>query len=203
MKKTLLLSLLCLFSGIPHAFAEEKPFHATEIVNANFAQDFRLKDASGKMRTLADWRGKAVLIFFGYTHCPDVCPTTLLRIAQAVRQMGEAAQKLQVLFVTLDPARDTPDILREYTTAFHPDFIGLYTSPQETQELTHNFRIFYRINPGRNPNTYSIDHSVQTYVYDPKGHLRLAIGHDATAEDIAADLQKLLGIAQQNPKSSP
>jgi len=201
MKKTLFLFLLCLFSGMPRAFAEEKPFHATEIVDANFAQDFRLKDTNGKIRILADWRGKVVLLFFGYTHCPDVCPTTLLRIAQAVQQLGETAQKVQVLFVTLDPARDSPGVLREYATAFHPSFIGLYTSPQETQELTRNFRIFYRVNPGRSPKIYSIDHSVQTYVYDPKGRLRLAIGHDATAENIAADLKKLLKMTQnENPQ---
>ncbi|MDR3323032.1 MAG: SCO family protein [Zoogloeaceae bacterium] len=181
----------------PPSTPQDAPvFHAMEIRDPQQshpqAQDFRLKDAKGQERTLADWRGKAVLLFFGYVHCPDVCPTTLLRAAQAVALLGDNAERVQVLFVTLDPQRDTPEVLREYAPAFHPAFLGLYAAPEDTPKLARDFRVFYQINPGSTPNTYSIDHSVMTYVYDPQGRLRLSIGHDATPEEVAADIKKLL-----------
>ncbi|MDR2165773.1 MAG: SCO family protein [Zoogloeaceae bacterium] len=185
------LFFLC-FLGASAVFARET-FHAPEIESPAFARDFRLLDAGGKTRTLADWRGKVVLLFFGYAHCPDVCPTSLLRAAKAMTLLGPAAERVQVLFVTLDPKRDTPAVLREYTPAFHPSFIGLYASPQETPKLARDFRVFFRVNPGRAPDTYTIDHSVVTYAYDPMGKLRLAIGHDATPEEMAADIRTLLG----------
>lgn len=168
-------------------------FHATVLDNPQFAQDFRLKDPSGRERSLADWRGKVVLLFFGYTQCPDVCPTALSRAARVMELLGPDAARVQVLFVTLDPERDTPALLREYPPAFHPSFIGLYTSVEETAQVARHFRVFYKINPGSTPSTYTIDHSVITYAYDPEGKLRLAIGHDAPAEAVAQDIRTLLG----------
>ncbi|MCX8146459.1 MAG: SCO family protein [Azovibrio sp.] len=173
--------------------AQAPRFHATVLDNPGFAEDFRLQDPDGKERSLADWRGKVVLLFFGYTQCPDVCPTALSRAARVMELLGADADRVQVLFVTVDPARDTAELLKEYPTAFHPSFLGLRTSVEKTAEVAKQFRVFYRINPGSTPSTYTIDHSVTTYAYDPQGKLRLAIGHDATAEAVAEDIRTLLG----------
>lgn len=167
-------------------------FHATEVNNPQFARDFRLKDPEGRERSLADWRGQVVLIFFGYTQCPDVCPTALSRAARVMELLGSDAARVQVLFVTVDPERDTPELLREYVPAFHPSFLGLRTSPEDTPAVAKEFRVFYKINPGSTPSTYTIDHSVTTYAYDPEGRLRLAIGHDASPEFMAEDIRALL-----------
>jgi protein SCO1/2 len=155
-------------------------------------RNFRLTDADGKIRALADWRGKVVALFFGYTHCPDACPTSLARAARAVRLLGAEGKKVQVIFVTLDPARDTPAVLREYPVAFHPDFLGLYVPTAQTPAMARAFRVFYRINPGATPQSYTLDHGVQTYVYDKKGTPRLAIPHAASAEEMAEDLRALV-----------
>ncbi len=169
-------------------------FHGSELENPQFAQDFQLQDPEGKTRTLADWRGQVVLLFFGYTQCPDVCPTALSRASRVMELLGNEASKVQVLFVTVDPERDSPELLREYVPAFHPSFLGLYTTPEATPALAKAFKVFYRINPGSTPSTYTIDHSVTTYAYDPDGKLRLAIGHDATPEAVADDVKALLGV---------
>lgn len=170
----------------------EIPFNSTVVKEANFARGFALQDPDGKPRTMADWQGKVVMIFFGYTQCPDVCPTALSRAADVMKRLGPEAEKLQVLFVTVDPERDTPPLLKEYPPAFHPSFMGLYTTPEATAELAKEYKVFYRKNPGSTPTSYTIDHSVTSYVYDPKGHLRLLVSHDASAEQVAADIKQLL-----------
>lgn len=167
-------------------------FHAEELINPQYGRDFKLTDHNGQPRTLADWRGKVALIFFGYTQCPDVCPTALYRSVQVLELLGAQADHVQMLFITLDPARDTPELLRAYAPAFHPSFLGLYTSVAQTPELARDFKVFYRINPLETPGSYTVDHSVTTYAYDPSGRLRLAIKHDATPEEIAADIRRLL-----------
>jgi protein SCO1/2 len=190
----LLLACLLFASGCDKP-APAVRFHATPLEAPAFGEDiaaFHLKDPDGREHRLSDWRGKVVLIFFGYTQCPDVCPTALARAAEMQRLLGPDAERVQVLFVTLDPARDTPELLREYPRAFHPSFLGLYTTPAETPALAKAFRVFYRINPGRTPTSYTIDHSVTTYAYDPEGHLRLAIGHAQTAAEMAEDVRALL-----------
>lgn len=168
-------------------------FNATELIDPQFARDFELRDPSGQIRRLADWRGKVVLIFFGYTQCPDVCPTALNRAAAVMERMGTDANRVQVLFVTVDPARDTPELLAEYVPAFHPSFLGLYASLEDTPKMAKEFKVFYKMNPGKTPSTYTIDHSVTTFAYDPTGKLRLAIGHDATPEAVTQDIKTLLG----------
>lgn len=174
-------------SGTPAA-----RFNSTVVEDASFAKDFSLQDPDGKTRSLADWRGKVVLIFFGYTQCPDVCPTALSRAAEVMKLLGSDAGKLQVLFVTVDPERDTPPLLKEYPPAFHPSFIGLWTTPEATAALAKDYKVFYRKNPGPTPTSYTIDHSVTSYIYDPKGKLRLIVGHDAPAASVAADVAQLL-----------
>lgn len=165
-------------------------FHSTDISGAAFGQDFRLLDPDGRQRSLADFRGRAVMIFFGFTQCPDVCPTALIRAAEVKQRLGAEADRLQVVFITLDPERDTPEVLREYTAAFGADFLGLYTTVDETRALADEFRIFYRKVP--TGGSYTMDHTATSYVYDPEGRLRLAVLHAQDAESVAADLQTLL-----------
>jgi protein SCO1 len=170
----------------------EVSFHATEVGDAPIAHDFDLVDASGRHLHLPDFRGKVVLIFFGYTHCPDACPTALARAAQVMRLLGKDAERLQVIFVTLDPERDTPDILRDYPRVFHPSFLGLAPPTDQTDEVARAFQVVFRKRPGSTPDDYTIDHSVFSYAYDPAGKPRLLIGHEASAGEVADDLRKLL-----------
>ncbi|MEY2633990.1 MAG: hypothetical protein RIR00_2644 [Pseudomonadota bacterium] len=167
-------------------------YNATVISDPAFGRDFRLKDPQGRERSLADWRGKVVLVFFGYTQCPDACPTALSRAAAVMKLLGADADKVQVLFVSLDPERDTPALLSEYVPSFDPRFLGLYTTPEATPGVAADFKVFYRRNPGATPSTYTIDHSVTTYTYNRRGQLRLLIGHDSLPEQVAADLRQLL-----------
>lgn len=165
-------------------------FHSTDITGADFGADFQLKDPDGKLRTLADFRGQVVLVFFGFTQCPAVCPTALLSAAQVRQALGADAKRVQVLFVSLDPERDTPAVLRQYAAAFDPSFIGLYSDVAGTQRVAQAFRVFYqKVKTG---DSYTIDHSALTYVYDPSGKLRLALRHDQPVEETVADLRLLL-----------
>ena len=165
-------------------------FHSTDVSGADFGRDFNLRDPDGKTRTLADFRGKLVMIFFGFTQCPAVCPTALLNAAEVKRALGADGDKVQVLFITLDPERDTPALPRQYATAFDPGFIGLSADLEGTQRVAQEFRVFYqKVKTG---GSYTIDHSALTYVYDTQGKLRLAVRHDQPMEETAADLRALL-----------
>ena len=190
--RTLLCALLWAASCTTVA-ADKAAFHGTEIGRVrSYAQDFTLADHDGRRRTLADFRGKAVVLFFGYLQCPNYCPMTLARMAEVMRLLGEDAGRVQVLFVTVDPERDTPLALKEYVANFHPSFLGLYTTPAATPELALKFRIYYRKVPGATPGYYNIDHAVFSYAYDPDGRLRLRLSDGLSAADIAADLRRLL-----------
>lgn len=171
--------------------AESGPsFQNTDITGAPFGRDFELLDPDGHTRTLADFHGRAVLVFFGFIHCPDVCPTALARAAEVRHLLGEDAGKLQVVFVSLDPERDSPALLKEYTAAFDADFLGLYSSLEGTKKVADEFRVFYRKVP--TGGSYSLDHTATSYVFDPQGRLRLAVAHQSSAASIAADLRQLL-----------
>ncbi|KQP02371.1 SCO family protein [Pseudorhodoferax sp. Leaf265] len=165
-------------------------FHGIDLTGADYAQDFRLRDPAGRTRTLADFKGQAVLLFFGFTQCPDVCPTALARAAQAKALLGELGARLQVVFVTVDPERDTPQVLQAYTKAFDESFLGLYGSLDETAELARNFKAYYKKVP--TGASYTMDHTALSYVYDPAGQLRVVLRHDQTAEQYAQDLRRLL-----------
>ena len=173
---------------------ESKPvFNALDVTGIQgYGNDFRLTDHSGKPRTMADFRGKVVVIFFGYTHCPDVCPTTLSEMRQVMQLLGSDAQRLQVLFVTVDPARDTPQLLSKYVPSFHPSFLGLYGDPAATEKVARDFKIFYRISPGKTADSYTVDHNAASLVFDPQGRLRLFINYGLGADKIAPDVRKLL-----------
>jgi protein SCO1/2 len=172
--------------------ADAPKFRSTDITGADFGKELSLTAPDGKPRTLADFRGKAVVIFFGYTHCPDICPTTLADMAGVMKKLGTDAARVQVLFVTLDPERDTPDVLANYVPAFDPAFLGLRGDDAATQRAAKEFKIFYEKRPGNAPGAYTVDHSAQSYVIDPQGRLRLFVRNDRIAQDLAEDLRVLL-----------
>lgn len=185
--------------GLLAACAPEGPrFKASDVTGASFGRDFALNDATGKARTLADFRGKAVVVFFGYTQCPDVCPTTLATLAEAMRQLGPDADRVQVILVTVDPARDTALLLGQYVPAFDQRFIGLRGDDEATQRVAREFKVIYQKQPGATPDTYTMDHSAGTFIFDPQGRLRLFVSHGQGAEVFANDLRELLRISGQS-----
>lgn len=167
-------------------------FEASDITGSSFGRDFSLKDPKGAVRTLADFRGKAVVLFFGYTQCPDVCPTTLSTLAQAMKLLGADADRVQVLFVTIDPERDTPALLAQYVPAFDPRFLGLWGDAEATARTAKEFKILYEKVPGATPGSYTMDHSAGTYVFDPQGRLRLYVAYGQGPGVYAHDLRILL-----------
>jgi protein SCO1/2 len=167
-------------------------FRSTDITGVDYGKALALTDHHGESRRLEDWRGKAVVVFFGFTHCPDVCPTTLADMAQVVRQLGTDAERVQVLFVTVDPERDTQEMLAKYVPAFDPRFLGLRGSLEATRAVAKEFKVYFEKRPGETPGAYSVDHSAQSYVIDPQGRLRLFVRHERIAEDLAPDLRTLL-----------
>ena len=190
---SILLALIFMFGlSACKPQAAGKSFKATDITGVDFGTDFQLTDHTGMQRSLADFRGKAVVMFFGYTHCPDVCPTTMSDMSQALILLGKDAGKVQVLFVTVDPARDTPELLASYVPAFNPGFLGLYGDEAATAKVAKDFRIFYQKHQAENSKNYAVDHSAGTYVFDPSGKLRLFMSYGQGAENIAQDLKTLL-----------
>ncbi len=167
-------------------------FKASDVTGTQFGRDFALVDHNGTPRTLADFRGKAVVVFFGYTQCPDVCPTTMAELAEAMRRLGPDAARVQVLFVTIDPERDTPELLKQYVPAFNPTFLGLTGDPAAIERTAKEFKIIYRKQPGATPGSYTMDHSAGTFVYDPQGRLRLYVGYGQGADVFAHDIRELL-----------
>lgn len=166
-------------------------FESTDITGASFGRDFALTAADGTRRTLADFRGKAVAIFFGYTQCPDVCPTTLAALADTMRKLGAGADRVQVLFVTVDPERDTPALLAQYVPAFDPRFVGLYGDRDATAAVAKEFHIIYQKVPTASGG-YTMDHSAGTYIFDPQGRLRLFVSNGQSSDVFAHDLRALL-----------
>lgn len=185
----LCLMLACLNACTPQPKAA---FEATDITGADFASGLNLTDHHGKPVSLADFKGKVVVLFFGYTHCPDVCPTTMSDLAQAMKRLGKDADQVQVLFVTLDPARDTPAVLAKYVPYFDPRFLGLHGSESQIADTARNFKISASKQPPDARGNYSIDHSAGTYVYDKQGKIRLYIHYGAPADSIAHDLRLLM-----------
>lgn len=182
-----------LLAAVLAACSPDAPtFRSTDITGADFGKSLALTGHDGKPRTLEDFRGKVVVLFFGFTHCPDICPTTLADMAAVVKKLGPDAARVQVLFVTVDPERDTPEVLAKYVPAFDPAFLGLTGDLAATQRAAKEFKIFYEKRPGGAPGAYSVDHSAQSYVLDAKGQLRLFVRHDRIAQDLADDLRTLL-----------
>jgi protein SCO1/2 len=158
-----------------------------------FGSEFSLLDPDGKVRTLAEFKGKAVVMFFGYTQCPDVCPTTLMEMQQAIALLGPRADQVQVLFVTVDPERDTAVILKQYVPAFDASFLGLRPADElALEKVAKDFKIYYKKVPGTSPGSYTMDHTAGSYAFDPQGNLRLFIKHAQGPEILAHDLKELL-----------
>lgn len=166
-------------------------FQLTDITGADFGRDIRLTDHSGKPRALADFKGKVVVAFFGYTHCPDVCPVTLSELASVAKDLAKDAERMQVLFITVDPERDTPDVLSKYVPAFNPTFLGLYGDPEATARTAKEFKVFVNKQPVA-AGSYSVDHSAGTYIYDPAGRLRLFASYGQGAPKMLHDIRLLL-----------
>lgn len=166
--------------------------NATDITGADFAKTLTLTDHNGKLRSMSDFKGKVVVLFFGFTHCPDVCPTTMSDLKQTMKLLGDKSDQVQVLFVTVDPERDTQEVLAKFVPSFDARFIGLRGSLQETAETLGNFKIFYSKVPGKNKADYSIDHSAGMYVFDKDGKVRLYMGYGQKPTEIASDITKLL-----------
>ena len=189
--RILILSLM----GLALIACSPKPsFKNVDITGSKaFGNDFSLLDADGKVITLSDFKGRAVEIFFGYTQCPDVCPTTLTEMQQVMTLLGPQADKVQVLFITVDPDRDTAAILKQYVPAFDKRFLGLRPADQAALEkVAKDFMIYYKQVPGTSAGSYTIDHTAGSYAFDPEGHLRLYIKHAQGPEILAQDLKELL-----------
>lgn len=167
-------------------------FRNTDLTGAEYAKALRLADHTGRVRTLEDFKGSVVVVFFGFTQCPDVCPTTLATMKAVKQQLGEDGKRLQVLLVTVDPERDTQALLAQYVTAFDPAFLGLRGDPDATARVAKDFKVFYQKVPGKTPDTYTVDHSAGSYVYDPAGRLRLYLRHGQPPDAIVPDLKLLL-----------
>jgi protein SCO1 len=167
-------------------------FKSTDITGAAFAQGLKLTDHTGQVRTMADFRGKAVVVFFGFTQCPDVCPTSMATLAEVKRLMGDRGNQLQVLFITVDPGRDTLPLLKEYMTNFDPSFLALRPEPAELKAVADSFKIYYRKVEGTTPTSYTMDHSAGKYVFDTNGAVRLFSSYGTEPAVIAEDILALL-----------
>ncbi|BDU57657.1 photosynthetic protein synthase I [Limnohabitans sp. MORI2] len=183
-----LLAVLALTACSP-----DKPkFSSIDITGADYAQDFTLTDHNDQRRSLSDFKGKVVVLFFGYTQCPDVCPTSMSELAEVKRLLGADGDKLQGVFVTVDPARDTTELLKAYMVNFDPTFVAFVPTPDELADVAKRFKIYYKKQDGKTPTSYTMDHSAGSYVYDTQGRVRLYSRYGSGAKVLAQDIQTLL-----------
>ena len=192
-RRFLALALAGLLAGCDRLLGRPgSPFKSIDVTGSPLGATLELRDHDGRARSLADFRGKVVAVFFGYAHCPDVCPTTLADFAAALKRLGEDAARVQVLFVTVDPKRDTPELLRQYVPAFHPSFLGLWGDDAATLRAARSFGVYSSIQEGQTPETYTVSHSGQTFVFDREGRLRLVVPPGLPVESLVGDLKILL-----------
>ena len=179
-------------AGALAACTPQAEFKGVDITGADYARQLALPDADGKTRTLADWKGKAVVVFFGFTQCPDVCPTTLQEVAEVKRRLGADGDKLQAVFVTVDPERDTPEVLKGYMANFGKDFVALRGTPEETKAAAQQFKIYYAKSPGKAEGSYSMDHTAASFLFDPQGRARVFVRYGTGADALENDVRLLL-----------
>lgn len=191
-RRLLGMSALLLAFGFLGACDKKATFSGIDITGADYAQNFALTDHNGQPRTLADFKGKVVVVFFGYTQCPDVCPTSLSELVQAKQLLGPQGDKLQGLFVSVDPERDTPEVMKAYMASFDPTFLALYAQPNELPALAKSFKVYYKKVEGKTPTSYTMDHSAGSYVYDAQGRVRLYHRYGSGAQALASDVKALL-----------
>ena len=183
-------TIICSLALLAGCDGSAPQFKSTDITGADYGRSLALTDHNGKPRTLEDFRGKAVVVFFGFAQCPDFCPTTLADIASSLKGLGPEAERVQVLFVTVDPERDTQEVLAKYVTAFDPRFLGLRGDPEATRRTAKEFKVYFERR--KSGQSYTMDHSAQSYVIDPQGRLRLFVRHERIGADLADDLRTLL-----------
>ena len=180
-------------AGIFSACSPKGPkFQGVDLTGAEYGRDLPLTDQFGKERSIKDFAGKVVVVFFGYTQCPDVCPTSMSELAEVKRSLGADGDKLQGIFVTVDPERDTPEMLKGYMASFDPSFIALRGTPEQLVAVAKDFKIYFKRVDGQTPTSYTMDHSAGSYVYDTKGRLRVYHRYGAGAQSLAADVRALL-----------
>ena len=188
-----LAAVSCGALGLLAACADDKPkFSSIDLTGADYARDFSLTDHNGQARSIKDFAGKVVVLFFGFTQCPDACPSALAELVEIKKMLGPQGDRLQGLFVTLDPERDTPEVLKAYMGNFDPGFLALYTNLDKLPTLAKDYKVFYKKVVGKTPTSYSLDHSAGSYVYDTKGRLRLYTRIGSGAAALAADIRLLL-----------
>jgi protein SCO1/2 len=193
MQRRTVLFTLASSAALLAACVDRKPeFKAVDITGADYATDFQLPDVDGKVRSIKEFAGKAVIVFFGYTQCPDVCPTTLAEIAQAKKLLGADGAKVQGIFITVDPERDTPELLKAYMANFGPDFIALRGTPEQVSAVAKDFKVYFKKVESKTPGSYTMDHSAASYVYDGQGRLRLYSRYGSGPQALAEDLKLLL-----------
>jgi protein SCO1 len=187
------IALFCAFFLLLTGCAEKKAeFRSIDITGADYAKDFALPDVNGQTKTMADFKGKAVVLFFGFAQCPDVCPTTMAEIAAVKKSLGKEGEKVTAVFITVDPERDTPQVLKAYMESFDPTFTALRGTPEQTVALAKYFKIYYKKVDGKTPTSYTIDHTAASFVYDSQGKLRLYTRYGMGAQALAEDLKILL-----------
>lgn len=167
-------------------------FKGIDITGAEYARSLALTDQDGKARTLEEFKGKVSVVFFGYTQCPDVCPATLAELAQVKKSLGKDGERLQGIFVTLDPKRDTQEVLKAYMANFDPSFVALHGTPEQTKAAAQEFKVFFATSPGKTESSYTVDHTAGSFVFDARGKVRLFVRYGSGAEALAADLKVLL-----------
>jgi protein SCO1 len=192
-----LLALLIAASALtacdrPPNAPPKRSFNAVDVTGADYARNLTLPDADGRMRSLGDCKGKVMVVFFGYTQCPDVCPTTMAELAEVKRSLGKDGERVQGIFVTIDPQRDTPQLLKTYMASFDPSFIALRGSEDQTKAVAKDFKVFYAKVPGKTEGSYTMDHTAGSFIYDTQGRLRLFTRYGGGAKALASDLQALL-----------
>ena len=175
--------------------AGKVPFNSIDITGAGYASNFALTDQNGRQRTLGEFKGKLVAVFFGFTQCPDVCPTALAELAQIKNSLGPEGDKLQGVFITIDPERDTPEVLKAYVAAFDKSFIALRGTPEQTAAVAKEFKVFYEKVPGSTPDSYTMNHTAGLFVFDTQGRIRLFARHGIGPQPLAADMRQLLQAA--------
>jgi protein SCO1/2 len=178
--------------GLSACSPERVQFQSIDITGAEYAKGFTLTDHNGQSRSLSDFKGKVVVLFFGYTQCPDVCPTSMVELAEVKRLLGKDADKLQGLFVTVDPARDTTELLKAYMANFDPSFVAFVPTADELADVAKRFKVYYKKQEGKTPTSYTMDHSAGSYVYDTHGNVRLYSRYGSGAKVLAQDIQTLL-----------
>ena len=178
--------------GLAGCTPEKPKFQSVDLTGADYARGFSLLDQNGQLRTVKDFAGKVVVVFFGFTQCPDVCPASMAELSEVKRLLGTDGNRLQAIFITVDPERDTPERLQAYMTTFDPTFLALRPAPAERARVASDFKIFYKKVDGKTSGSYSVDHSAGSYIYDPQGRVRLYNRYGSGAEMLAADIRLLL-----------